>query len=91
LRADLARRVMAGLGGVRLSLLVGGAAQRWHLATRAGVTATVQGWRDHFPQVIPLPHPSWRNSAWIRRNPWFTADLLPMLRARVQEVLHGAD
>lgn len=80
-------RVMAGLPEVRLTLLVGGAAQRWHLGGRAGVTETVARWRDHAPAIFPLPHPSWRNTAWLNRNPWFEADLLPVLRARLLEVL----
>ena len=79
-------RVLAGLAP-RLTLLVGGHAQRWHLKTRAGVTETVAGWRDHAPAVFPLPHPSWRNTGWLRRNPWFDRDLLPALRRSVAEVL----
>jgi uracil-DNA glycosylase len=47
----------------------------------------VAAWRDHAPDIIPLPHPSWRNTAWLKRNPWFEAELLPVLRARVREVL----
>lgn len=82
-------RVMAALGEVPLTLLIGGYAQAWHLgpAARGGVTATVADWRAHAPRVFPLPHPSWRNTAWLRRNPWFEAELLPALRTRVQEVL----
>ncbi len=80
-------RIMDALPRVPLMLLVGGYAQKWHLGTRAGVTATVAGWRDHAPARFPLPHPSWRNTAWLRKNPWFEAELLPVLRARVQEVL----
>lgn len=72
----------------RLTLLVGGHAQRWHLGAKGGVTATVAGWRDHAPSVFPLPHPSWRNTGWLKRNGWFADDLLPALRARVQEVLN---
>ena len=82
-RADL----MQALGAVPLTLLVGGYAQKWHLKTRASVTDTVAGWRDTAPQVFPLPHPSWRNTAWLKKNPRFEAELLPVLRARVQEVL----
>lgn len=78
--------VMAALGPVDLTLLVGGAAQRWHLGT-GRVTATVQGWRAQAPSVFPLPHPSWRNTAWLKRNPWFGEELLPALRARVKEIL----
>jgi uracil-DNA glycosylase len=80
---------MAALPGIRLSILVGGHAQRWHHATRAGVTETVRAWRDHAPAVFPLPHPSWRNTAWLKRNRWFGEDLLPVLRARVREVMDG--
>jgi uracil-DNA glycosylase len=80
-------QVMAALPDLRLTLLVGGAAQRWHLGTRDGVTATVARWRDHAPAIFPLPHPSWRNTGWLKRNPWFAADLLPVLRARVAQVL----
>ena len=79
--------VMAALGAVRLTLLVGGHAQRWHLGARGGVTETVRGWRDHAPSVFPLPHPSWRNTAWLKTNPWFAADLLPALRQAVTEAL----
>lgn len=80
-------RVMQALGQVRLTLLVGGHAHRWHMGTRAGVTETVANWRDHAPDVFTLPHPSWRNTAWLKKNPWFEAELLPVLRARVTEVL----
>ncbi len=84
-------RVMAVLPDVRLTLLVGGAAQRWHLGTKAGVTQVVQNWRTAPPGILPLPHPSWRNTAWIKRNPWFEADLVPVLRARVAHVMAEAE
>jgi uracil-DNA glycosylase len=47
----------------------------------------VAGWREHLPLLLPLPHPSPRNNLWLRRNPWFEAELLPALRVRVAEVL----
>ena len=72
-----------------LVLLVGSYAQRHYLGDRRAptMTETVQAWRDHAPRFIPLPHPSWRNTAWLRRNPWFEAELLPVLRDRVQGLL----
>lgn len=73
---------------IGLTLLIGGYAQKWHLEKPGSVTDTVQQWRDHLPSALPLPHPSWRNTAWLKRNPWFEAELLPVLRARVQELLH---
>ncbi len=83
------RRAMEEIGQAPLTLLVGGYAHKWHLEALAsgGVTATVSQWRDHAPRVFPLPHPSWRNTGWLKKNPWFEAELLPVLRARVQEVL----
>jgi uracil-DNA glycosylase len=80
-------RILAGLGDVSLTLLIGAYAQSWHLGRRVGVTDRVRAWRDHAPGVFPLPHPSWRNTAWLKKNPWFEAELLPVLRARVREVL----
>lgn len=81
---------LQALPQIRLTLLIGGAAQRWHLgrtATAGGVAATVARWRDLGPDVFPLPHPSWRNSGWLKRNPWFAAELLPALRTRLAKAL----
>ena len=80
-------QVLEHLVDVQLTLLIGGYAQSWHLGTKAGVTDTVAAWRDHAPAAFALPHPSWRNTAWLKKNPWFEADVLPVLRARVEEVL----
>jgi uracil-DNA glycosylase len=80
-------RVLHSLGPVPLTLLVGGAAIRWHLGQR-DLTATVANWRISVGQgVFPLPHPSWRNTGWLKRNPWFEAELLPALRAQVRKAL----
>lgn len=79
--------VMAELSGVKLKVLVGGHAHRWHLGRQTSVTQTVQDWRLHAPGVIPLPHPSWRNTGWLKKNPWFAEELLPVLRARIREAL----
>ena len=80
-------RAIAEIGPAPLTLLVGGYAQKWHLKTKTSVSETVANWRDHAPRVFPLPHPSWRNTGWNRRNPWFEADILPALRAQVKKVL----
>lgn len=74
---------------VRLTLLVGSYAQAQGLGPRrrATMTETVAAWRDYVPAIIPLPHPSWRTTAWERKNPWFGQDLLPELRARVHALL----
>lgn len=79
--------VMTHLHDVPVTLVIGGYAQRWHLGVKTNVTDTVRSWRDHAPRVFPLPHPSWRNTAWLRKNPWFEAELLPVLRATIKEAL----
>lgn len=82
------QRLMEQLREVRLTLLIGGYAQNWHLDDAPkGVTATVMRWRDYLPAALPLPHPSWRNTAWLKKNPWFETELLPVLRSRVTEAL----
>jgi len=82
-------RVLAALGEVPLTLAIGAHAQRWRLGMRGGVTETVRRWRDFAPAVLPLPHPSWRNTGWLRRNPWFGEELVPVLRTRVGAALGG--
>ena len=69
---------------VRLTLLIGGYAQSWHLGTK-NMTNTVKNWHKYDPDIIPLPHPSWRNTSWIKKNPWFETDLIPHLRNRISE------
>jgi uracil-DNA glycosylase len=79
----------AALPRVALTLLVGSYAQASYLGRRrqASMTETVAAWRDYLPDFIPTPHPSWRTTAWLRRNPWFAAELLPALRERVHALL----
>lgn len=88
--ADLWRGpLLEALPRVELTLLVGGYAQRWSLPeSRArSMTDTVANWRAHLPGAILLPHPSWRNIAWVKRNPWFADEVVPYLRLRVAELL----
>ena len=81
--------LLAALPGVELTLLVGLYAQARYLGPRrkATLTETVRAWRDYAPAYLPLPHPSWRNTAWLKKNPWFEVELLPELRGRVQALL----
>jgi uracil-DNA glycosylase len=82
-------RLLAALPKVELTLLVGSYAQAWALGDRNGalMTETVAAWRDHAPVILPLPHPSWRNTGWLKRNPWFEAEVTPYLRRRVAGIL----
>jgi uracil-DNA glycosylase len=81
--------LLASLPNVELTLLVGGYAQAWALGDRAkaSMTGTVAAWREYGPAVLPMPHPSWRNIAWLKRNPWFEDEVTPYLRLRVADIL----
>ena len=82
-------RLLAQLPDVELTLLVGSYAQAWALGDRAkgSMTETVAAWRDYLPMYLPMPHPSWRNTAWLKRNPWFEDEVTPYLRARTAAML----
>lgn len=90
------QEALAALPAVTLTLLIGSHAQAWHAAhdaqdarpARRSMTETVASWREIFnPRaeriLLPLPHPSWRNTSWLKKNPWFEEDLLPVLRKAV--------
>lgn len=81
-------RFRAALAGIRLTLLVGAYAQAYYLGTRRKktLTETVRAFREYLPEFLPLPHPSWRNKRWLRKNPWFAKEVLPALRRRVRTV-----
>jgi len=81
----------AALRDIRLTLLVGGYAQAYYLGKRrkASLSETVRAFREYLPDFIPTPHPSWRTTAWLARNPWFEAELVPELRARVKATIGG--
>lgn len=77
------------LPNLRLTLLIGSYAQRYYLGGRAHkkLSDTVAHWRDFGPDFLPTPHPSPRNVLWLRKNPWFEAELVPHMRARVRELI----
>lgn len=81
-------RIAQQLKDVELTLLIGLHAQRFYLASqvRKTMTETVRDAALFGPEYLPLPHPSWRNSAWIRKNPWFEEKILPMLRCRIKDL-----
>ncbi|MFN3626579.1 uracil-DNA glycosylase family protein [Parvibaculum sp.] len=77
---------------IELVLAIGQYAQAWHLgpSRRKSLTETVAAWEAFYPRCIPLPHPSWRNNAWLGKNPWFEEELLPVLKRDVRRLL-GAE
>jgi uracil-DNA glycosylase len=83
-------RVLKGLPRVELTLVLGRYALDWHLKQHKGaaLSETVSDWRQHLAAgIVPLPHPSPRNIRWFKANPWFEAELVPVLRKRVKAVL----
>ncbi len=79
----------AALPDIRLTLLIGSYAQAYYLGGRKHrtLTETVRHCHDYLPEFFPLPHPSPRNQMWLRRNPWFAEEVLPLLREKVAAVL----
>ena len=92
------KQLFALLPNLELILLIGQYAQKWHLDSTIvakGLSATVGRWRDVYrssdrPRLMPMPHPSWRNNAWLKRNPWFETELLPVVRADVARIVAPA-
>lgn len=83
--------VMSAMPQIELVLAIGQYAQAYHLGDRRkkSMTETVQNWRHYLQSnrgtpVLPLPHPSWRNTSWLRKNPWFEQEILPTLRQHVE-------
>tara|TARA_R110000803_G_scaffold48019_1_gene99839 strand:+ start:449 stop:1087 length:639 start_codon:yes stop_codon:yes gene_type:complete len=82
--------LLGHLPDIGLTLLIGQYAQSYYLGKRRAktMTQTVHQFADYLSEgILPMPHPSWRNTAWMKKNPWFEADLLPVLRAKVQALL----
>ncbi|MFD2237293.1 uracil-DNA glycosylase family protein [Aureimonas populi] len=96
-RATWHETVFDAMPQVELVLAIGLYAQGWHIprlpGMKASVTQTVEDWRailageGRHARVLPLPHPSWRNNAWIKRHPWFSQELLPELKRRVARLV----
>ena len=84
-------QLLGRLRHLQVTLVIGRYAQAYHLDdARSSLTENVRSWRKYWPGTVPLPHPSPRNKNWLRQNPWFETDLLPLLRQRVEEVLSAA-
>ena len=81
-------QLLGHLRQLEVTVILGKYAQAYHFGdASSSVTELVRSWREYWPNVVPLPHPSPRNNLWLRRNPWFEVELLPALRQRVSESL----
>lgn len=81
-------RLTDRLAKVELTLLIGAYAQKQYLGQKMKrtLTETVRNWREYGPDIIPLPHPSWRNNGWIKKHDWFP-EVLAILKTRVKTIL----
>jgi uracil-DNA glycosylase len=77
---------------IELTLVLGQYAQQYHFNAKSrSLTELVHAWKDYWPDMIPLPHPSPRNNRWLKQNPWFESELLPELKSRIKQILPGID
>jgi uracil-DNA glycosylase len=86
-------RLLEQLSNIQLTLLIGQYAHRWHLANnrKENLTETVKAWQEYWPNTLPLPHPSPRNNRWIKNNPWFANDVLPILKLEINRIISGCN
>ena len=78
------------LGDIQLTLIIGKYAQDWHLGAgkKNNLTETVKTWKEYWPSILPLPHPSPRNNIWLKKNLWFESEVLPVLKLKITEILY---
>ena len=83
------KELLKTMPDIRLTLVIGQYAQKWHLGDRqkATLTETVKSWQEYWPELLPLPHPSPRNNLWLKKNPWFEVEILPSLRSTISSLL----
>lgn len=79
------RQLLAQLPNIRLTIVIGQYAQDWHLGDRKkeNLTETVRAWKEYWPDILVLPHPSPRNNRWLKNNPWFEAQVVPKLATAI--------
>ncbi|MEP0233381.1 uracil-DNA glycosylase family protein [Roseibium sp.] len=93
-RAHWHDRIFAAMPQIELILVIGQYAQAYHLGRdkKKNLTETVESWREYLgpdrqPAVVPMPHPSWRNNSWLKKNAWFESELLPVLQQKIARLL----
>jgi uracil-DNA glycosylase len=90
--SPLARTTASANEQIELTLVLGQYAQRYHFDAKSrSLTELVRSWKDYWPDMVPLPHPSPRNNRWLKQNPWFETELLPELKSRIKQILQGRD
>lgn len=79
------KKIFSHLENVELVIVIGQYAIDYHLGSRQkkNLTETVRAWKEYWPAIVPMPHPSPRNNIWLSKNPWFVQEVLPAVRERV--------
>lgn len=83
-------QLLLHLRQLQTTLVIGQYAHAYHFAGKMSVTERVHSWRDYWPEMIPLPHPSPRNNLWLRRNPWFEREVVPELQKRIRQLFQNS-
>lgn len=83
------KKLLAQLPNIKLTLVIGQYALDWHLGERQkeNLTQTVRAWKEYWPDMLVLPHPSPRNNIWLKKNPWFEKDVVPKLANQIGKLL----
>lgn len=80
--------LLSHLPNIKLTLVLGQYAQAYHIKEKYNsLTELVRDWEIFWPKLVPLPHPSPRNNIWLKKNPWFAAEVLPKLSAKVRRLI----
>lgn len=76
---------------VKTLVLIGSFAQKFYLKDKAKtLTETVKNYDKYLPDYFPLVHPSPLNLGWLKQNPWFEEEVIPVLRALIrQKFMHN--
>lgn len=83
-------QVLRALPNIELSIIMGQYAQNYHLAkTNASLTDSVKSWLRNPNNLVPLPHPSPRNNMWLKRNPWFESEMIPLLQIQIEKIMNA--
>ena len=79
------------LGDIQLTLVIGKYAQAWHLGAgkKNNLIETVKAWKEYWPSILPLPHPSPRNNIWLKKNSWFESEVLPVLKLKIADIIYS--
>lgn len=83
-------KLLGQLDKIELTIVIGRYALDWHLNTKSKETLAqiVANWRHYWPEAVPLPHPSPRNTQWLKKNPWVETDIVPQLQSRIRTLLN---